>query len=120
MWAEKVNPDATAHRETEAMSWGKLLEPAIREEFGRRTGIEMHTMNQMVRCLERPFMLASVDGITGPFGEFTGVYEGKTSRYADAWAVGDDGAVSVPIEHMRSRGCTTSPCSGSRSCTSPC
>lgn len=99
VWAEKVNPDATAHRETEAMSWGKLLEDPIRQEFARRTGVEVHSLNKMVRNLEHPWMLASVDGITGPFGEFTGVYEGKTSRYADAWAVGDDGAVKVPIEY---------------------
>ena len=34
----------------------------------------------MVRNTAHPFMLANVDGVTGPINDLTGVYEGKTSR----------------------------------------
>lgn len=101
VWAEKVNPSPVAEDEdTEPQLWGKILEVPVREEFARRTGLEVHTMNKMVRSVEHPFMLANVDGITGPYGEFDGVYEGKTTRYADQWAVADDGSVTVPIEYV--------------------
>lgn len=101
VWADKVNPsleDSLA--DVEYVQWGKLLEAPVREEFARRTGIEVHSMTKMVRSVEHPFMLANVDGITGPYGEFDGVYEGKTTRFADQWTKNDDGSVNVPARYI--------------------
>jgi putative phage-type endonuclease len=100
VWAEKVNPSETAHRESEAMTWGKLLEAPIRNEFSERTGIEVHPLPKMIRNTDYPWMLASVDGVTGPSNKLTGVYEGKTTRFADNWPKDDDGTVQVPLEYV--------------------
>lgn len=99
VWAEKVNPTEQAHRESEAMTWGKLLEAPVREEFSRRTGVEVHPFPRMVRNTDYPFMLASPDGLTGPATKLDGVYEGKTTRFPDQWAIDGD-IVSVPLEYM--------------------
>lgn len=96
LWAEKVSevpkfedPD----EEPEYLKWGKLLEAPVREEFGRRTGLEITPFPRMVRNTELPFMLANVDGLTGPVNALSGVYEGKTSR--NDWWNGTE--VEVPI-----------------------
>jgi len=98
VWAEKVNPSEPEEREeSEAMRWGKLLEEPVRNEFAARTSIEVHRFPKMVRESDFPFMLANVDGLTGPSNKLTGVYEGKTTRFADQWSVNDDGSVNVPF-----------------------
>lgn len=96
LWAEKVSEGTSSHKETEAMRWGKLVEPAVRAEFAERTGVEVIEFPRMVRNTARPFMLASVDGLTGPADALTGVYEGKTSRHD--WQEGDQ--VEVPIDYQ--------------------
>ncbi|HKI16964.1 MAG TPA: YqaJ viral recombinase family protein [Isosphaeraceae bacterium] len=101
VWAEKVNPSEPEEREeSEAMRWGKLLEEPVRNEFAARTNIEVHRFPKMVRESDFPFMLANVDGLTGPSNKLTGVYEGKTTRFADQWSVNDDGSVNVPFPAM--------------------
>src|SRR5580692_9035999 len=85
VWADKVNPSEPEDFETEPQRWGKLLEAPVRDEFATRTGIEVHRFPRMVRNTERPFMLANVDGLTGPSTKLTGIYEGKTTRFADQW-----------------------------------
>jgi putative phage-type endonuclease len=100
LWAEKIatepkleDPDT----EPEYLQWGKILEGPVREEFARRTGIEVHDLPHMVRNTAYPFMLANVDGVTGPVQKLTGIYEGKTSR--NDWE-DDDGNVVVPINYQ--------------------
>lgn len=101
VWAEKVNPTVPEwNDEPEYMTWGKLLEAPVREEFSRRTGIEVHPLPKMIRSVEHPWMLANVDGVTGPAEKLTGAYEGKTTRRAQDWAINDDGSVNVPLPYM--------------------
>jgi len=100
VWAEKVQPvmiEDLERPESEAMRWGKLLEEPVRNEFATRTNIEVHRFPKMVRNSDFPWMLANVDGLTGPSNKLTGVYEGKTTRFADQWLVNDDGSVNVPF-----------------------
>ena len=61
LWLEKTGqlPNQEAG---EAAYWGTQLEPLVRAEFTRRTGIEVaHTM-QLLQSAEHPFMLANLDG----------------------------------------------------------
>ena len=69
----------------EAARWGTLLEPVVRDEWSRRSGIAV-TETGMHRSRTHPFMIADVDGLTADGG----IYEGKTAhdRKADQW---DDG-----------------------------
>jgi len=100
LWSEKVAgvlPDPGDEKEYQR--WGHLLEDPIAAEFSSRTGIEVHKFNRMVRNTEYPFMFANVDRLTGPVDALDGVLEIKTTRFADQWAPGDDGAPSVPLTY---------------------
>jgi putative phage-type endonuclease len=103
IWAEKTGNGATGvdeRFEPEWMRWGRLLEDPIAEEFTRRTGIEAYPFRQMIRSDEYPFMIANVDRLTGPVDEVDGVLEIKTTRFADQWEIGEDGAVTVPPAYL--------------------
>lgn len=100
LWSEKVAgvlPDPSDEKEYQR--WGKLLEDPIAAEFSARTGVEVHKFNRMVRNTDYPFMFANVDRLTGPAAALDGVLEIKTTRFADQWAPGDDGAPTVPLTY---------------------
>lgn len=101
-WVEKVTegPGANARfadgEVPEYIQWGHILEEPIREEFSRRTELEVIRFPQMVRSIKYPFMLANVDGlILEGTDNITGIYEGKTSRRD--WV--EDGEVVIPIQY---------------------
>ncbi len=64
VWLEKTGrgPKPKADDETEAMLWGTLLEPVIRQELGRRLGVEVVECATL-RSLERPWQLYNPDGL---------------------------------------------------------
>lgn len=62
VWAEKTGKVREDDEPTEAMQWGNLLEPVIREEFARRTGLVV-TECRTLRSLERPWQLYNPDGL---------------------------------------------------------
>ena len=47
----------------EAAYWGTQLEPFVRAEFTKRTGIEVRQIKQLLQSEEHPFMLANLDGV---------------------------------------------------------
>ena len=49
--------------DNEAMHWGRLLEPVVRAEFARRTGLAVKECPYLMAHNDYPFMLANVDGI---------------------------------------------------------
>ena len=95
LWLEKTGQLPTQEA-GEAAYWGTQLEPLVRAEFTRRTGIEVaHTM-QLLQSVEHPFMLANLDGTCEhpDFGPC--VFEAKTaSAYkAKEWDS------SIPEEYL--------------------
>ena len=95
LWLEKTS-QIPAQEAGEAAYWGTQLEPLVRAEFTRRTGIEVsHTM-QLLQSPEHPFMLANLDGTCEhpDFGPC--IFEAKTaSAYkAKEW---DN---SIPEEYL--------------------
>lgn len=95
LWLEKTGQLPTQEA-GEAAYWGTQLEPLVRAEFTRRTGIEVaHTM-QLLQSVEHPFMLANLDGTCEhpDFGPC--IFEAKTaSAYkAKEW---DN---SIPEEYL--------------------
>lgn len=99
VWVEKMSEGTVIEEDSEPAQWGKILERPVRDEFSRRTGIEVIDFPKMVRHAQHQHMLANVDGLsvetkpgTGLVTGITGIYEGKTSRYD--WS--DDGAVVIP------------------------
>ena len=60
LWMEKTD-QMPSQEAGEAAYWGTQLEPFVRAEFTKRTGIEViHTM-QLLQSEEHPFMLANLD-----------------------------------------------------------
>ena len=80
----------------ESAYWGTMLEPFVREEFTKRTGIEVRAEKTMLRSKEHPFMLANLDGVcVDPnYGEC--IFEAKT---ASAFKVAE-WENAIPDEYM--------------------
>ena len=85
LWMNKTGqlPDQEAG---EAAYWGTQLEPFVRAEFTKRTGIEVRTVNQLLQSEEHPFMLANLDGICEVPDVGTCIFEAKT---ASAYKAGE-------------------------------
>lgn len=80
----------------EAAYWGTLLEPFVRAEFTKRTGIEVTHKNELLQSEEYPFMLANLDGICEVHDYGTCVFEAKT---ASAYKAGE-WEDSIPSEYL--------------------
>ncbi len=95
LWMNKTGqlPDQEAG---EAAYWGTQLEPFVRAEFTKRTGIEVRTVNQLLQSEEYPFMLANLDGICEVPDVGTCIFEAKT---ASAYKVGE-WEDTIPDEYM--------------------
>lgn len=95
LWLDKTGqlPEQEAG---EPAYWGTLLEPVVRNEFQKRSGIEVTTPKQLLQSEEYPFMLANLDGICEHPELGTCVFEAKTaSAYkASEWEN------AIPDEYM--------------------
>lgn len=95
LWMEKTSrlPNQEAG---ESAYWGTTLEPLVREEFSKRTGIEVRLEKNILQSEEFPFMQANLDGVCydPELGEC--IFEAKTaSAYkASEWEN------SIPDEYM--------------------
>jgi len=65
----------------EAAYWGNVLEPFVKDEFTKRTGIEIIPVNHILQSEEYPFMLANLDGICQHPDYGTVVFEAKTTGF---------------------------------------
>ena len=63
----------------EAAHFGSLLEPIIKQEFSRRTGIEVSSVNWILQHPEHQFMIGNLDGIVQDPIHGEGVFEAKTA-----------------------------------------
>jgi len=91
VWREKVLDDAVT--ETEAMRWGRRLEPVVLAAYAEETGATMLPVEPMRDGIfsARPDALAELDGAVR-------VVEAKTTRHGDAW--GTPGTDDVPDEYQ--------------------
>lgn len=81
--------------ETQAMRWGKLLEPVVRQEYAERTGRTVTLPLAMLRHEKYPFVIGHPDGLV--VGEQRG-YEGKIARSGEGW--GEQGTDQVPEAYL--------------------
>ncbi|MBR4953246.1 MAG: YqaJ viral recombinase family protein [Oscillospiraceae bacterium] len=86
LWMEKTNQMAQSEA-GEAAYWGTQLESLVRNEFTKRTGIEVKQTYQLLQSIDHPFMLANLDGICEHPDQGTCIFEAKTaSAYkANEW-----------------------------------
>lgn len=64
LWLDKTNQSSEPEEENEAMQWGNIMEPVIRNHFAEVMGKPVAEVKAMLRHPEYPFMLADVDGVT--------------------------------------------------------
>ena len=80
----------------ETAYWGTQLEPFVRVEFTKCTGIEVTHKNELLQSEEHPFMLANLDGICEVPDYGTCIFEAKT---ASAYKAGE-WEDSIPDEYL--------------------
>ena len=95
LWMEKT--DQLPYQEAgEAAYWGTQLEALVRDEFTKRTGIEVIQTHQLLQSKEQPFMMANLDGICEHPELGTCVFEAKTASAFKASEWED----SIPDEYL--------------------
>ena len=79
VWLRKTGRKE-AEADNEAMYFGRLLEPVLREEFSRRTGLKVQTCPFMFASKEYPFMIANIDGVVTEKDGTKAILEIKTTN----------------------------------------
>ena len=80
--------------DNDAMMFGRLLEPIVRQVYADRTGHSVTVPGRAVRSARYPWLLANFDGLT----DHPRVYEGKTARHRDGW--GEPGSGDIPLGYL--------------------
>lgn len=79
VWLQKTGRKL-ATPDNESMHWGRLLEPVVREEFARRTGLTVKECPYILQSREHPFAIANIDGIIVEKDGTKSVLEIKTTN----------------------------------------
>jgi len=95
LWLDKTG-QIPPQEAGEAAYWGTQLEPFVRAEFTKRTGIEVKQVKELLQSDEYPFMLANLDGICDVPDVGTCIFEAKT---ASAYKAGE-WENTIPDEYM--------------------
>ncbi|MDY6294868.1 MAG: YqaJ viral recombinase family protein [Schwartzia succinivorans] len=100
LWAEKTGRVATKPA-GEAAYWGHQLEPIVRAEFSKRTGLTVEEVPIMMAMKEHPHMFADIDGIVREKDGSTSLLEIKTSAvYAGSdWSDGFPAEWYFQVQH---------------------
>ncbi|NBK19630.1 lambda-exonuclease family protein [Anaerotruncus sp. 1XD42-93] len=85
LWLDKTG-QLPPQEAGEAAYWGTQLEPFVRAEFTKRTGIEVCHKSELLQSEEYPFMLANLDGVCEVPDVGTCIFEAKT---ASAYKAGE-------------------------------
>lgn len=104
LWLEKTGqiepPNLSGNQ---AIEWGNILEPVIREKFAKETGFEVFENNWVMQHELHDFMVANIDGevIDPQFKGERGVLEIKTAgeRMKDQWTDGPPHHYMLQIQH---------------------
>lgn len=95
LWKEKTGQLEPSEEQTDYAHFGTVLEPVVKAEFTKRTGLKVRAKHAILQSTEYPFMLADLDGVVNDNGELC-IFEAKTaSEYkAEEWEKG------VPFEYI--------------------
>lgn len=96
LWGQKTGRIERSNQSNEAIYWGTIMEPIIRDEFAKRTGMTVKTTNYIFASRTHPFLTANLDGFVDLGNGECAVLEIKTAgSYAEAdWQDG------LPIEYF--------------------
>ena len=90
LWKDKTGQIPIEESENNFTHFGHLLEPVIRKEFERVTGLKVSVRNCIFQSETHPFMLADIDGIVTEHDGSKAIFEAKTAiEYKnDIWEAG--------------------------------
>ena len=94
LWMEKTD-QLQPQEAGESAYWGTILEAVVREEFTKRTGLEVRLVKQLLQSEEHPFMLANLDGVCNHPDYGTCIFEANTATAYKAGEWED----SIPDEY---------------------
>ena len=97
LWEEKTGKAPVEEKGNEFTYWGTVMEPILRKEFTKRTGLYVRQKHALIFHKKIPYLFADLDGIaTDETGERC-IFEAKTaSQYkAEQWEHG-----KVPQEYV--------------------
>ena len=101
LWLDKTNQKNDPVEINEAMEWGTILEPIIRDHFAEVTGKTVVEVKAMLQHPDHPFMIADVDGVTTDDNGGPAILEIKTaSEYKrDEWLEGVPTYYQTQVQH---------------------
>jgi putative phage-type endonuclease len=99
LWLNKTAMEPTVQKENEAMRFGTMMEPVIRDAFADNTQMQVLDDTNLYAHPEHEWMLANLDGVisTKSNGEFDAVLEVKTAR--TAWDNGVPAYYVSQVQH---------------------
>lgn len=100
LWAQKSGLIADDFSDSEAMEWGRLLEPVIREKFAaKHPDWNVIETDATFRSRDYSWMLGNVDGFIDFGNGEWGVLEIKTAAYEDDWVNGVPRYYETQVRH---------------------
>lgn len=101
LWMEKTG-QVEATEAGEAAYWGNLMEPLVRDEFSKRTGLNVKTEKFIFQNPYHPFMFANLDGIVyDPTTKCRYIFEAKTANIfaSEDWDMDIPEAYQLQVQH---------------------
>lgn len=101
LWKEKIGELPIEENGNQYTYFGNILEPIVKKEFMKRTGLKVRAKNAILQSQEYPFMLADLDGIVKEENGELAVFEAKTaSAYKeDIWKKGVPEEYIAQVQH---------------------
>lgn len=101
LWLDKTNQTNEPEEVNEAMRWGQLLEPVIREQFRQITGRPVVEVKAILQHPQYPFMIADIDGLTVDEDGAPAILEIKNvSEYKRSeWSQGVPAYYQTQVQH---------------------
>lgn len=100
LWLEKTGQVMPEETENEFTHFGTVLEPVVKKEFMKRTGLKVRAKKVLLQSEEYPFMIADLDGVIYEDGEMC-IFEAKTaSAYKEQiWESGVPEEYILQVQH---------------------
>lgn len=80
LWEDKTNRIPIEEKESDYTYFGHIMEPVIKQEFTKRTGLKVRAKNYILQSDKYPWMLADVDGLIKEKDGTYSVFEAKTAN----------------------------------------
>lgn len=100
LWLEKTGQMAPDEDGNDYTHFGTILEPVVKQEFMRRTGLKVRAKRMLLQSEDYPFMLADLDGVINENGKMC-IFEAKTaSAYKqEIWEKGVPEEYQLQVQH---------------------